>query len=71
MGSEGRITEKAVTLGDYVTVEVGAIIEAGETTIGDGTVIGVGSRIGRGAMIGKVKLTFLHGVYKRGRLTLS
>ena len=55
MGSEGRITERAVTLGDYVTVEVGAVIEAGDTVIGEGTVVGVGCRIGRGAVIGKVK----------------
>src|SRR5512140_3143667 len=31
VGVGGRVTENAVTLGDYVTVEVGAAIEAGET----------------------------------------
>ncbi|KAM7186030.1 Trimeric LpxA-like protein [Naviculisporaceae sp. PSN 640] len=43
----------AVTLGDYVTVEVAAVIEGGDTLIGDGTIVGVGSRIGAGAVIGK------------------
>ncbi|KAJ4293844.1 hypothetical protein N0V88_005358 [Collariella sp. IMI 366227] len=38
VGTSGRITEAAVTLGDYVTIEVAATIEAGETVIGDGTV---------------------------------
>lgn len=53
MGSEGKITEDAVTLEDYVTVEVGATIEAGETHIGEGTVLGVGCTVGRGTVIGK------------------
>lgn len=43
-----------VTLGDYVQIEVGAVIECGGTEIGEGTVIQVGSRIGCGAKIGKV-----------------
>jgi carbonic anhydrase/acetyltransferase-like protein (isoleucine patch superfamily) len=47
-------SSQAVTLGDYVTVEVGAVIEAGNTVICEGSVIGVGARIGRGAVIGKV-----------------
>lgn len=54
VGTSGRITEAAVTLGDYVVVEVGAAIEAGETVIGEGTVVGVGARVGAGAVIGKV-----------------
>jgi dynactin-6 len=54
VGTSGRITEAAVTLGDYVTVEVGAAIEAGETVIGEGTVVGVGVRVGAGAVVGKV-----------------
>ncbi|EGY14288.1 hypothetical protein VD0002_g2073 [Verticillium dahliae] len=49
-GDEGS---GGVTLGDYVTVEVGTVIEAGGTDIGDGTVVGVRSRIGSGAVIGK------------------
>ncbi|KAG7286229.1 hypothetical protein NEMBOFW57_008535 [Staphylotrichum longicolle] len=53
IGTSGRITEAAVTLGDYVVVEVGAAIEAGETVIGEGTVVGVGARVGAGAVIGK------------------
>ncbi|KAL2127378.1 hypothetical protein VTI74DRAFT_10827 [Chaetomium olivicolor] len=53
VGTNGRITEAAVTLGDYVTVEAGASIEAGETVIGDGTVVGVGAKVGAGALIGK------------------
>lgn len=49
-------TEKpgGVVLGSYVVVEVGAVIEAGNTEIGDGSIIQVGSRIGSGAKIGKV-----------------
>lgn len=42
-----------VTLGDYVTVEVGASIEAGDTIIGEGTTVGVGCKIGAGAVVGK------------------
>ncbi|KAG9256825.1 trimeric LpxA-like protein [Emericellopsis atlantica] len=42
-----------VSLGDYVVVEVNAVIEAGGTEIGDGSVVQVGSRIGSGAKIGK------------------
>lgn len=44
----------AVKLGDYVTVEVGASIEAGDTAIGEGTTVGVGAKVGAGAVIGKV-----------------
>jgi dynactin-6 len=54
VGTEGMMSENAVTLGDYVTVEVTASLEAGETVIGNGTVIGVGAKVGRGAVIGKV-----------------
>jgi dynactin 6 len=53
VGTSGRITEKAVTLGDYVTVEVGASIEAGDTVIGEGTTIGVGAKVGAGAVVGR------------------
>ncbi|KND88675.1 hypothetical protein TOPH_06770 [Tolypocladium ophioglossoides CBS 100239] len=42
-----------VVLGDYVVVEVGSIIEAGNTEIGEGTTVQVGSKIGSGAKIGK------------------
>ncbi|KAI6783573.1 trimeric LpxA-like protein [Emericellopsis cladophorae] len=42
-----------VSLGDYVVVEVNAVIEAGGTEIGDGSVVQVGSRIGSGAKIGE------------------
>ncbi|KAF7542037.1 hypothetical protein G7054_g146 [Neopestalotiopsis clavispora] len=42
-----------VLMDDFVTIEVSAIIESGETTIGEGTVIGIGAKIGRGAKIGK------------------
>ncbi|POR37368.1 Uncharacterized protein TPAR_02428 [Tolypocladium paradoxum] len=42
-----------VVLGDYVVVEVGSVIEAGNTEIGQGTIVQVGSRIGSGAKIGK------------------
>lgn len=43
-----------VLMDDFVTIEVSAVIESGETTIGEGTVIGIGAKIGRGAKIGKV-----------------
>ncbi|KAI0388870.1 trimeric LpxA-like protein [Xylariaceae sp. FL0594] len=42
-----------VVIGDYVTVEVGTVIESGGTMIGDGCTVGVGSRIGKGAKLGK------------------
>lgn len=44
-----------VVLGDYVLVETGCLIEAGDTEIGDGSVIHVGSKIGNGAKVGKVR----------------
>jgi dynactin 6 len=47
--------EGSVTLGDCVTVEVGAVVETGGTTVGEGTIIGVGCRVGRGASVGKVR----------------
>ncbi|KAK4187227.1 trimeric LpxA-like protein [Podospora australis] len=53
IGTTGKVTEHAVTLGDYVTVEVGASIEAGNTIIGEGTTVGVACKIGAGAVIGK------------------
>ncbi|CCC13494.1 hypothetical protein SMACR_07118 [Sordaria macrospora] len=43
----------AVTLGDYVTVEVGAQVESGGTVIGEGTTVGIGTRVGAGAVVGK------------------
>lgn len=54
VGTSGKVTEAAVTLGDYVTVEVAVSIEAGDTIIGEGTTLGVGSRVGAGVVIGKV-----------------
>jgi dynactin 6 len=44
-----------VVLGDYVTLEVAVVIEAGGTEIGEGTTVGASSKIGSGATIGKVK----------------
>ncbi|CAN8098277.1 unnamed protein product [Discula destructiva] len=41
-----------VTLGDYVTVQACAILEAGGTIVGEGSVVGVGAWVGRGAVIG-------------------
>jgi dynactin-6 len=40
-------------LGDYVVVEVGTVIEAGDTEIGEGTTLQVGCKIGSGAKIGR------------------
>ena len=54
IGAAAGGAEGSVTVGDYVTVEVGAVVETGGTTIGEGSVIGVGCRVGRGASIGKV-----------------
>lgn len=53
---EGR-SMGAVTLGDYVTVEVGAQVESGGTVIGEGTTVGIGTRVGAGAIVGKVSST--------------
>lgn len=58
--------EGGISIGDYVTVEAAAIIEAGGTEIGEATVIGIGSRIGAGAKVGKVRHPYQHGVVKRG-----
>lgn len=46
-----------VVLGDYVTIDVAAVVEGGGTEIGEGTSVGIGSRIGGGAKIGKVCIT--------------
>ena len=43
-----------VSIGDYVMIEVGTVIEAGATDIEEGCTIQVGCRIGSGARIGKV-----------------
>ncbi|KAL2150835.1 hypothetical protein VTH82DRAFT_7398 [Thermothelomyces myriococcoides] len=53
VGASGRVTEAAVTLADYVVVDVGAVVSAGDTFIGEGTVVGVGAKVGAGAVIGK------------------
>lgn len=50
--------DSGVTVSDYCTIHVGAVIEAGGTLIKEGSVIGVGSRIGRGAVIGEVRRKF-------------
>ncbi|TDZ33990.1 Dynactin subunit 6 [Colletotrichum spinosum] len=42
-----------ISMGDYVTIEVGSVIEAGGTDIGPDTVVGIRSQIGHGAVIGK------------------
>ncbi|KAK3384388.1 trimeric LpxA-like protein [Lasiosphaeria ovina] len=42
-----------VTLADYVLVDVGAVIEAGDTVVGEGTTVGVGARVCAGAVVGK------------------
>ncbi|GAB0135836.1 hypothetical protein EsDP_00004159 [Epichloe bromicola] len=42
-----------VVVGDYVVVEVGTTIEAGDTEIGEGTTLQVGCTIGSGAKIGR------------------
>ncbi|KAM7185960.1 Trimeric LpxA-like protein [Rhypophila sp. PSN 637] len=61
----------AVTLGDYVTVEVAATIEGGETLIGDGTIVGVGSKIGAGATVGKHCTLTPHSVVAPGEVILD
>lgn len=48
-GGEGN-----VIIGDGVTIEAGAVVEA--KSIGDGTVIEAKAKIGKGAVIGKVTL---------------
>ncbi|KAJ6438941.1 trimeric LpxA-like protein [Purpureocillium lavendulum] len=49
-----RAKPGGVALGDYVIVEVGTVVESGNTEIGEGTTVQVGSRIGSGAKVGKV-----------------
>ncbi|CAK7243161.1 MAG: hypothetical protein STHCBS139747_004672 [Sporothrix thermara] len=44
--------EGSVTLGDYVSVETGAVLEAG-AVVGQGSVVGARSQIGSGAIIGR------------------
>ncbi|CAK7270217.1 hypothetical protein SEPCBS119000_003975 [Sporothrix epigloea] len=44
--------EGSVTLGDYVSVETGAVIEAG-AAVGQGSVVGARSQVGSGAVIGR------------------
>ncbi|CAK7270145.1 hypothetical protein SEPCBS57363_003955 [Sporothrix epigloea] len=44
--------EGSVTLGDYVSVETGAVVEAG-AAVGEGSVVGARSLIGSGAVIGR------------------
>ncbi|KAF1734104.1 hypothetical protein CRV24_005639 [Beauveria bassiana] len=41
-----------VSVGDYVQIEVGSIIESGGTEVGEGSLIQVGSKIGSGTKIG-------------------
>lgn len=48
--------EGSVTIGDNVTLEVGAVVETGGTVVGEGSVLGVGCRVGGGASVGKVSL---------------
>lgn len=45
--------EGSVTLGDYVSVETGSVLEAG-AVVGQGSVVGARSQIGSGAVIGRV-----------------
>jgi dynactin-6 len=75
MGSEGRISmaegNKAVTMDEYVTIEVAAVVEAGGTVLGEGTVVGVSSRIGKGAVVGKVCITPRAGELSRRCMTIA
>ncbi|KAL2890283.1 Trimeric LpxA-like protein [Ceratocystis lukuohia] len=48
-----HVSDGNVMIGDYVTIEATAVIETGDTQIGEGSVIGIGARIGGGASIGK------------------
>jgi len=56
----------AVTIGDYVTLEPGAVIEAGNTVVSEGTTLGVGSRVGAGAVIGRHCTLTAHSSVKPG-----
>ncbi|KAG6192567.1 hypothetical protein E4U27_002734 [Claviceps purpurea] len=49
----GTARSGGVVLGDYVVVEVGTVIEAGDTQVGEGTTLQVGCKIGSGAKIGR------------------
>lgn len=52
--SHGQQLDGTVMIGDYVTIEAAAVVETGDTQIGEGSVVGIGARIGGGASIGKV-----------------
>ncbi|KAL5601026.1 hypothetical protein BROUX41_005855 [Berkeleyomyces rouxiae] len=51
--STEQLADGTVMIGDYVTIAATAVIEAGDTQIGEGSMIGIGARIGGGASIGK------------------
>ncbi|KAI1343108.1 trimeric LpxA-like protein [Xylariaceae sp. FL0016] len=55
ISSDPRPSESrdGVVIGDYTTVEVGAVVESGGTSIGEGSTVGVNCRVGKGAQIGK------------------
>jgi NDP-sugar pyrophosphorylase family protein len=66
--------EGNVIVGDGVTIEAGAVVEA--KCVGDGTVIEAKVKIGKGAVIGKVRLNdaaycFWHKVLMLNVLTMS
>lgn len=61
----------AVTLGDYVTVEVGAQVESGGTVIGEGTTVGIGTRVGAGAVVGKVSFQFIDSTSSNDLATVA
>lgn len=44
-----------VSVGEYVIIEVDAVVESGDTEIGDFSLLQVGARVGAGARIGKVR----------------
>ncbi|KAI1436526.1 trimeric LpxA-like protein [Xylaria sp. CBS 124048] len=57
-----------VVIGDYATVEVGAVIESGGTVIGEGCHVGVASQIGKGAKLGKHSVITPRSIVRPGEV---
>lgn len=52
--TDDEARQGGASVGDYVIIEVGSVVEAGGTEIGEGSLLQVGCKIGSGAKIGKV-----------------
>ncbi|KAI1826789.1 trimeric LpxA-like protein [Xylaria intraflava] len=57
-----------VVIGDYATIEVGAVIESGGTIIGEGCHVGVASQVGKGAKLGRHSVITPRSVIRTGEI---